>query len=121
KDGAAITSGSAASRTLANVQATDTGSYTVTVANSAGSVTSNTATLTVNNAPPVITAQPSSQSVTIGGVVSFTVGAAGSAPLSYQWFRGGTAITSATSSTLTFSSAQSGDAGSYSAIVTNTY
>ncbi len=49
--------------------------------------TSNAATLTVNAAAvaPSITTQPTNQTVNAGATATFTVVAAGTAPLSYQW------------------------------------
>ncbi|WKL03688.1 X2-like carbohydrate binding domain-containing protein [Paenibacillus amylolyticus] len=69
---------------------------------------------------PVITSQPSDQTVTEGQTATFTVTASGDAPLSYQWKKNGTDIIGATSSTLTVTNAQSVDAGSYTVEVTNT-
>ena len=61
--------------------------FTVAVSNSAGTATSNHATLTVTAAlvAPVITKQPAAQSVTAGQTAKFTVEATGTAPLRYQW------------------------------------
>jgi hypothetical protein len=77
--------------------------FTVVVSNSAGSVTSNAATLTVNPAPvaPSITTQPSSVTITAGQTATFSVIATGTAPLNYQWSQNGTAIGGATSSSYT--------------------
>ena len=60
--------------------------YRCVVSNSAGSVTSSAATLTVtgSSAKPTITTQPSNQSTTLGKSVTFKVVASGSG-LSYQW------------------------------------
>lgn len=69
--------------------------------------------------PPAITTQPQSRSVGVGSSVSFTVVATGSAPLAYQWRRNGSSITGATGATYTIASAQAGDAGSYTVIVSN--
>ena len=69
--------------------------------------------------PPVITAPPASQSIATGQAVSFTVAASGSAPLAYQWRRGGAAIAGATAATFTIAAAQAADAGSYDVVVTN--
>jgi hypothetical protein len=59
----------------------------VLVSNSAGSVTSSAATLTVNPAPaaPVISTQPANAVVTAGQTASFTVAASGTPVPSYQW------------------------------------
>src|ERR1700722_7796125 len=59
---------------------------------------SQTAILTVNSATgaPTITAQPANQTVTAGQTATFTVAATGTAPLSYQWQKNGSAISGAT-------------------------
>jgi hypothetical protein len=91
------------------------------VTNSVRSVTSSVASLGVN-APavaPSITTQPASATVTAGSGVTFTVAASGDAPLSYQWQKDGTAISGATSASYTIASAQTGDAGSFTCVVTN--
>jgi uncharacterized repeat protein (TIGR02543 family) len=71
------------------------------IANTAGSVTSNTATLTVTMAPPTIAIQPWDQGVTVGASATFSVTANGSGTLTYQWLRNGIAIQGATSATYT--------------------
>ena len=58
--------------------------------------------------PPSITAQPQSTQTTSGTPVNLSVGASGTAPLSYQWYTGasgntGSPINGATDSTLTVS------------------
>jgi Immunoglobulin domain len=50
---------------------------------------------------PSITAQPMNQQVTAGQTASFSVTATGTAPLGYQWQKGGTAIAGATSASYT--------------------
>ena len=57
--------------------------YYCKVTNAAGSVNSNTVTLTVNS-KPVITTQPSNVTVAAGKTATFKVSATGAA--SYQWF-----------------------------------
>lgn len=49
KNGSAIAGATGTTLSVANAQASDSGNYTVTVSNSVGSITSNTATLTVNS------------------------------------------------------------------------
>lgn len=55
------------------------------VTNNYGSATSTGATLTVTSAP-VITAQPTDQTVAVGENAVFTVTVTGSTPLTYQWW-----------------------------------
>jgi len=50
---------------------------------------------------PTITTQPANVSVTVGQTATFNVMATGSAPLSYQWLEGSTAISGATSASYT--------------------
>jgi lysophospholipase L1-like esterase len=107
-----------ATLTLNNVQPTDAGSYRVVVTNSAGSVTSAVASLTVW-LPPSITAQPQSRTNVLGSTATFGVAATGTAPLSYQWQFNGVNIAAATATNLTIGSVQASDAGNYSVVVTN--
>src|SRR5205085_10709137 len=83
-NGANIAAATGTSYTNTNVQATNAGNYSVVVSNSVGTVASGNAVLTVNT-PPLITAQPQSQTVIAGNLASFTVAASGSTPLYYQW------------------------------------
>ena len=119
KDGTAVSGATATSLSIASAQTSDAGAYTVVVSNAGGSVTSASATLTVH-VPPAITAQPNGQSVTVGTVTTFTVVASGTAPLSYQWKKDGSAVSGASSATLTLASAQPTDAGTYTVVVSNT-
>src|SRR5207245_2533424 len=93
-----------ASYTTPATTASDNGDqFAVVVSNAAGSVTSNAAALTVTLAlvAPTITRQPASQSVTAGQRATFTVTATGTAPLSYQWQKNGTAIARPTAASYT--------------------
>jgi hypothetical protein len=107
-----------ASLTLNNVQTNFGTNYLVVITNSAGSVTSSVATLTVL-VPPSISAQPTNQSIVLGSNVTFTVVASGTPPLSYQWLSNGLAISSATGSTLTLNNVQTNFAADYSVLVLN--
>src|SRR5262249_15939995 len=93
----------------------DSGStFVVIVSNSAGTATSNSATLMVNPAPvvPTITTQPTNQTVTAGQAATFTVTATGTAPLSYQWQKNGANIAGATSASYTTPATTTADSGS---------
>jgi uncharacterized repeat protein (TIGR01451 family) len=107
-----------ATLTLTNVQPTDEGDYSVVVSNIAGATNSATASLVVL-VPPVITQQPLSVITNQGANVAFTVGARGSAPLSYQWQFNGSALPGATNTMLTLSNVRTNQDGSYLVIVSN--
>ena len=107
-----------ASLTLANVQLTNAGSYTVVVTNVAGSVTSSVATLTVWSAP-AIASQPQSATNIVGTVASFSLTASGIPTPWYQWCFNGTALTNQTNITLTLNNVQATNAGSYTVVLTN--
>jgi hypothetical protein len=61
---------------------------------------------------PEITAQPASQTVSVGQAATFTVSATSSAPVSYQWNKGGAPISGATSSSYTTPPTTTADNGS---------
>jgi uncharacterized repeat protein (TIGR01451 family) len=73
------------------------------------------------NMPPVILAQPTDQTVIVGGTATFTVVADGTPPLGYQWNFNGTNIVGATNTPLTLSNVQFSQAGSYAVLVTNVF
>ena len=121
KDGAAITGATSATLTLSNLLSGDAGAYSVAISNSAGTTTSNPATLTVNPAgsAPVITAQPTNQTATIGFLAQFSVTATPFLGVTYQWYKNGAAISGATGFLYTINNTTSADAGSYTVVVTN--
>lgn len=104
--------------TISNIQTSHQGNYDVVVSNSAGPVTSSSASLVVIQ-PPVITSHPSSLELTAGASASFSVSANGTAPLSYQWFKDGSEISGATLSSFSIGNVQVSNAGSYHVRVSN--
>ncbi|MEY2880303.1 MAG: hypothetical protein RLZZ15_2683 [Verrucomicrobiota bacterium] len=84
------------------------------------SVTSSSNSLTPIN-PPAITAQPAATSLNPGQAGALTVAATGTAPLTYQWRKDGANVAGATGAALTFASAATADAGSYSVVITNAF
>jgi len=123
KNGANIAGATSASYTTPATATADNGStFDVVVSNSAGSVTSNTATLTVNASTvmPTITTGPASQTVTPGQSATFSVVAAGTAPLNYQWAKNGATISGATFSSFTTPVTTASDNGSqFTVVVSN--
>ena len=71
------------------------------------------------NIPPTITTHPVSQTVSPGANVTFSVTAAGSPPLQYQWLFNGSDLPGATSATLQLMNVQADDIGIYEVVVTN--
>jgi len=86
----------------------DSGGIKLNVTNSATAATA-----------PVITTQPASVTVTAGDPVTFSVVATGTPPLTYQWRLNGLTISGATASSFSLNRAATGNAGTYSVIVTN--
>ena len=77
--------------------------------------------VSTTNSPPSITNQPAGLIVLVGSNATFTVGAAGTAPLIYQWWLNATNhLAAGTNTSLTVSNARPYDAGGYSVIITNT-
>ncbi len=116
--------------TLANVVATDTGSYYVIVSN-ASTLTATSPLVTLSVTDPAINFQPVSQVNLAGSTTAFSVNAAGVAPLTYQWYRGqpapgantalsdGGKISGSQTKTLYINETAAGDADSYFVIVTS--
>ena len=68
---------------------------------------------------PVISTQPLSQTIYAGNFVSFSVAAYGAPPFTYQWRRNATVISGATNLSYSIAAADTVDAGSLTAVVTN--
>ena len=122
-NGANISGATSSSYTTPATTTANSGStFAVVVTNSAGSLTSRAATLTVNAAvvAPTITTQPANQNVTVGQTATFTVAATGTGPMSYQWQKSGVSIGGATSSSYTTPATTAANSGStYAVLVSN--
>lgn len=98
----------------------DSGSnFSVAVTNAGGTVLSNNALLTVIPAgiPPVITTQPASVSVAVGGTAVLNVVASGTAPFTYTWMKDSNVVGNA--QTLTLANITQAQAGNYQVMVSN--
>jgi uncharacterized delta-60 repeat protein len=116
-DGGHISGSGSATLTLSNVQTADAGNYSVVITNPVGAVTSSLASLTVITSDPFIGTQPVTQLSPPGQNATFSVGAMGLSPLSYQWRKGGVNLPSGTNASLSLGNVQSGDAGAYDVVV----
>jgi len=109
--------------TVSNASSGDTASYRCAVTNEGGTTYSNAASLMLR-AATTITQHPANQNICPGGTATFTVAATGDGTLSYQWQKNQANITNGghysgcTTTTLTVSSASSGDATNYRCVVT---
>lgn len=113
--------------TLTNVLRGDAGEYSVVVTNMSGSLTSAVATLTVVDPWVSSHPQPDNATWTPGQTVRFSVTAAGTPPLSYQWWKDDTALSDGgnlsgvRTPTLTLNYLQAGDDGVYAVTVSNEF
>ena len=121
KNGGAVSGATGTSYALSSVVLGDAGSYTLIATNSVGAVSSTTVSLAVNAATtaPVITTQPTSQTVIAGGAVTLTTVASGVPAPTFQWQKNSVAISGATNFSYTIAGTVMGDAGSYTVVATN--
>lgn len=122
KNGEALPGATGPTLTIDPVLAADEGTYQLKAGNPLSTeVASRSALLTVIGIPVTISdsTQPEDRRVVEGASVTFTVVAVGSAPLSYQWFKGDQEIPGATSASYTIPSVVTSDAGQYHAVVSN--
>jgi hypothetical protein len=102
-----------------NAGFSDSGAYTVVVTNPGGSVTSAPANFLVVPVLPSIVVQPVGASIVEHQNVTFSVTAAGTEPLLYQWQFNGANIPGATGSSFSIVGAAFSDIGNYQVIVSN--
>ncbi|MCX8517443.1 MAG: DUF1566 domain-containing protein, partial [Rhodoferax sp.] len=120
KGGSNIPGANASTYTTEATSIADSGAvFTVTLSNSAGSVTSGSARLTVN--PSItISAPPAAQTISAGQTATFSVTATGTGTVSYQWKKGSTPIPGAiTSSYTTPAMSYAGNGKGYSVVLTD--
>ncbi|MCC6396383.1 MAG: immunoglobulin domain-containing protein, partial [Bacteroidetes bacterium] len=123
KNGVDIDGAINTSYTTPPVTAGDNGAtFRCVVTNAYGNATSNSATLTVGTSPvgPTITTHPADQTVEVGQTATFSVGASGTAPLSYQWQKNGVDIGGAINATYTTPATVKADSGAlFRCVVSN--
>lgn len=123
-DDARISGATTAELTISGLIESDEGSYTVVIANNSGTELSNPAGLVVLGAPEV-TFLSEDANLVEGNSLDLSVDAIGATPITYQWFRDGSAladgngISGATTANLSIDAVSLADAGAYSVSLTN--
>ena len=119
ENGSMIGGATSSTYTTPATSASDNAStFMVVASNAVGNTPSNIATLTVQ-VPPSITSQPENLTVTAGQPATFSVGAAGTSPLSYQWQENGSPIGANSSSYTTPATSVSDNGSTFAVVVTN--
>lgn len=130
-DGPGVSGAHTATLTLTGVTAATAGNYSVRITGPGGTVTSPATPLDVGPVivPPSLTSSPGDATRDLGGNVTFTVGAKGALPLTFEWFHfdtplangvsAGATITGATTPNLTITGLTFAQAGEYRVRVTN--
>ena len=104
--------------TIANVSDADAANYSAVVSDAYASVTTSNAVLTLLD-PPSNTAQPLGQQILLGSSVSFSVSAAATVPISYQWQFNSVNLFNATNAAYAIQTVGATNSGYYSVVVTN--
>jgi hypothetical protein len=115
-----LVSANTANIVLNNVLPNQVGNYSVVVTDGVDSLASGPALLTVLT-QPVITTHPVSQVVSANATVIFSVIAAGSGTLGYQWRRDGVNLPDETGSSLSIPNVQTTEQGAYDVVITDDY
>ncbi|MBI5386927.1 MAG: immunoglobulin domain-containing protein [Verrucomicrobia bacterium] len=104
--------------TVTRVTANNLGTYSVVVSNAAETVQSSNAALQAAEAP-LITVQPVSLNLPVGGMALFVAQADGTGPFFYQWQFNGVDLAGATNRLLVLKNVNTAHAGAYQACVFN--
>ncbi|MEA3186247.1 MAG: hypothetical protein QOD99_77 [Chthoniobacter sp.] len=112
------TSSSPTSYTVTNAQFSDAGLYLLSATNAQGSVTSGTATLTVQM-PAAIVTSATSAVLNPGNSYSLVASGTGAPAPSFQWYRNSVVVPGATNSTLSLPNVSGSNTGNYYVVASN--
>lgn len=117
-NGTNIPGGNSSTLTFSNTQPTHAGQYGVVINNSLERLVSHPAKLTVV-VLPIITAQPATQTSTVGATISFRTAADSAGPVACAWLFQGKPVPGETNLTLTLNGLALTHAGDYAAVLSN--
>ena len=126
KNNVAISGATSATYTVSSAVLADAGIYKVSASNTVGgtlvSTDSDAVAVTVIEVlvPPTFTTQPVAATVNLTQSFTLSALATGTPTPTYQWYKDNVAITGATSTSYTVSSAVSANGGDYKVVATNT-
>ena len=119
KDGVALSGATAATYADTAVALAEAGSYTVTVSGACTPAADSAAAVVIVNQGAAFTVQPEPSTIVCSGTqIILTVATTGGTGVTYQWFKGSTAISGATTTTYTITASTVADSGSYTCQVT---
>jgi outer membrane protein assembly factor BamB len=120
-NGQPITGATGQSYTIDSVTHANGGQFAARVTDSTGNLTSTTVALTITTPliKPSVFTPLANQTGISGAPVTLTIGAVGTVPMTFQWFRNGAAIAGATSSSLALPNPRPSDSGTYTVAITN--
>ncbi|GEM_PF-4890971 len=121
KDGSILDGANATSLTLTNLVEEHLGGYQLIASNSLGSITSRVATVSAASPPSFVQQPPAITGSTNGGTVSVLLDVAGSAPLSFQWYRNNSSQSGFTNNPLVLSNLNVSLTGNWHVVVSNAF
>lgn len=119
KDGTPLAGAATSSYSVLSAAVTNSGNYDVVIQNTAGSITSQVAAVSIRVSAPLFLVLPPSTNVWAGVPSTLAATVTGSAPLSYQWLKNNIVLTGQTNTTLLFPDPEAGDDADYVLRVTN--
>lgn len=120
RNGVAMAAETNATLTLTNVAITGSAVYSLTVSNLAGAATSGNVSLELES-KPVLTGTMSATNLIDGSSISWAFEGAGTAPISYRWYRGATLIETTDTPSLTLTELGPSHSGAYSMVASNQF
>jgi hypothetical protein len=120
KNGVALPGQTNSVLTLIDLKPEDAGLYQLTASNLVGIAVSSPASL-VLNFPPIISGNPTTNSVVQGTMDILSFAVQGTSPIQYQWRKSGFNITGQTNATLNLGAVLLTDSGQYTLFVKNAY